>query len=324
MKVLVTGADGMLGSNLVRLLLGRGYEVKVFLHPSSKSTTLDGLDIQRFYGDILDPSSLDLPFAGIDAVIHAAASTSVWPARSEKVRRINIEGTQNIIDKVLEFKVKRLVYVGSASSVNTKESGNSKYPFPGAKFGLDYIDSKFDAFNCVMWAVKENGLPAVTVLPTFMIGPFDSLPGSGKMILAIAQEKLKFYTKGGRNFIHVADVAEAIANTLELPCLRKYYVAGNENLSYREFFGMVGKITGKPAPRIKIPGWVVKTVGCFGTLAGNISGKEPLLSYPMARISCEDQFVSSEEIVRDLKMPKTPVEKAIADCYEWFRANGYC
>jgi dihydroflavonol-4-reductase len=324
MKILVTGADGMLGSNLVRLLLGKGYEVKVFLHPSSKSDTLDGLNIERFYGDILDPLSLNQPFSGIDAVVHAAASTSVWPARSEKVRRINIEGTQNIIEKVLKCKVKRLVYVGSASSVNTKESGNSKYAFPGAKFRLDYIDSKYEAFNRVMDAVKNRNLPAVAILPTFMIGSYDSLPGSGKMILAIAQEKLKFYTKGGRNFIHVADVAEAIANSLELPCLGKYYVAGGANLSYREFFGMVASVTGKPAPRIRIPGWVVKSVGWFGTLVGNISGKEPLLSYPMARISIEEQFVASDEIVRDLGMPQTPVEKAIADCYGWFRANGYC
>jgi dihydroflavonol-4-reductase len=324
MKVLVTGADGMLGSNLVRLLLGKGYEVKVFLYPSSKSTTLDGLNIERFYGDILDPSSLVQTFAGIDAVVHAAASTSVWPARSEKVRRINIEGTQNIIDKVLEFKIKRLVYVGSASSVNTKDSGNSKYAFPGAKFRLDYLDSKYEAFNRVMDAVKNRNLTAVAILPTFMIGPYDSLPGSGKMILAIAQGKLKFYTKGGRNFIHVADVAEAIVHALELPCLGKYYVAGNENLSYREFFEMVARVTGKPAPRIQIPGWVVKSAGWFGTLAGNITSKEPLLSYPMARISIEEQFVASDEIVRDLGMPQTPVEKAIADCYGWFRANGYC
>jgi dihydroflavonol-4-reductase len=324
MKILVTGADGMLGSNLVRLLLERGHEVSVFLFPSSKSTTLEGLNIRRFFGDILDPSSFDVPFAGIDAVIHAAANTSIWPPRSEIVRKVNIEGTRNVVEKVLEHKIGRLVYVGSASSVNTKGAPNGKYPFPGAKFRLDYIDSKYHALNLVMEAVKTRNLPAVAILPTYMIGPYDSLPGSGAMILALATGKLKVYTGGGRNFIHVGDVATAIANSLERPNLGKYFIAGNENLSYKSFFGKVATVTGKPAPKIKIPGWVVKTVGFIVSQAGKLTGKPPLISYPTARISCIDQFVESQEAASELGMPQTPVEKAIADCYNWFRENGYC
>jgi dihydroflavonol-4-reductase len=302
MKVLVTGADGMLGSNLVRLLLQREHEVSVFLFPSSKSTTLDGLKIRIFFGDVLDPGSLDEPFNGIDAVIHAAANTSIWPPRSEMVRKVNIEGTRNIVEKVLEHKIGKLVYVGSASSVNTQGSSNDKYPFP----------------------VKTRNLPAVAILPTYMIGPYDSLPGSGTMILALATGKLKVYTGGGRNFIHVADVATAVANSLEKPCLGKYYIAGNENLSYKSFFGKVAAVTGKPAPKIKVPGWIVKPVGFLGSLAGGLTKKQPLVSCPMARISCENQFVESKEAVSELGMPQTPIEMAIADCYNWFRENRYC
>jgi dihydroflavonol-4-reductase len=324
MKVLVTGADGMLGSNLVRLLLQREHEVSVFLFPSSKSTTLDGLKIRKIWGNILDPTSLDEPFANTDAVIHAAANTSIWPPRSEMVRRVNIEGTRNVIEKVLEHKIGKLVYVGSASSVNTQGSSNGKYPFPGAKFRLDYIDSKFHALNLVMEAIKTRNLPVVAILPTYMIGPYDSLPGSGTMILALATGKLKVYTCGGRNFIHVGDVATAIANSLERPCLGKYFIAGNENLSYKSFFGMVAIVTGKPAPKIKVPGWIVKPVGFLGSLAGKITKKQPLVSYPMARISCINQFVESPEAVIELGMPQTPIEIAISDCYTWFKENGYC
>lgn len=324
MRVLVTGADGMLGSNLVRLLLERGHEVSVFLFPSSRSTTLDGLPIHKYYGDILDPDSLNIPLAGADAVIHAAASTSIWPSRSETVRKINIEGTKNVVGKVMEFKIGRLVYIGSASSVNTKGPGNSKYPFPGAKFGLDYIDSKFHALNLVMDAFKTKSLPAVAILPTFMIGAYDSLPGSGKMILALAQGKLKFYSGGGRNFIHVNDVATAVANALEIPCIGKYYIAGNENLSYKSFFKKVADVAGKPCPKIKIPGWIVKSVGFVGSGISKMTNKPPLISYPMARISCENQFVASDDAIHELGMPQTPIELAIADCYNWFRGNGYC
>ena len=324
MRILLTGADGLLGSNLVRLLLKKEYSVRVFLFKSSKSKTLDGLAIERFYGDVMLPETIDEAMNGCDVVIHAAAMTNIWPARSEMVRRINIEGTQNIINAVLKNRISRMIYVGSASSVNAEKTDSSKYAFPSAKFGLDYIDSKFEALQLILKAVKTQTLPAVAVLPTFMIGPYDSLPSSGQMILAVAQGKMKFYTGGGRNYIHVNDVATAIVNALETGTVGKYYIAGNENLTYKEFLSKTAVIVGKPKPWMKIPGWLVKCIGYTGTAAGNLLNKQPMLSYPMARISCEKQFVESDDAVNELKMPKTNIEIAIKDCYTWFQANGYC
>jgi dihydroflavonol-4-reductase len=156
-----------------------------------------------------------------------------------------------------------------------------------------------------------------------MIGPYDSLPGSGKMIQAIALGKLKFYTNGGRNFVFAKDVAMAIANSLEYGQIGKCYIAGHENLTYREFFSKVAKIVEQPEPRICVPGWLVKTIGFFGDLTGEILNKPPLLSYPLARISCDKQFVSSEDAVKELNMPQTKIEEGITDCYSWFLQNGY-
>jgi dihydroflavonol-4-reductase len=323
MKVLITGGDGMLGSNLVRILIEQKHDVSVFIHPSSKSTTLDGLNISKYYGCILEKDTIDKAVPGHDAVIHAAAATDVWPARSEKVRRINIDGTKNIIASALDNKIKRFIYIGSGSSVNAPGDSGSKYEFPGAKYGLDYIDSKYIALNLVMDAVKEKGLPALAVLPTFMIGPYDSLPGSGRMIQTLATGKLKFYTKGGRNFVSTGDVANAIANSLHLGQIGKCYVAGNENLSYKIFFSKVARIVGKDEPKIKISGWLVKSFGYLGDISGKILKKPPLLTYPMARISVEDNFVTSEDAVKELNMPQTNIEEAISECYNWFIQNGY-
>lgn len=325
MHVLVTGADGLLGSNLVRLLLEREHKVSVFLHPSSRSNTLDGLQIQIFVGDILVVDSMEEAFSNnLDAVIHAAASTSIWPARSEKVREVNIQGTKNIVKLALKYKVTRFVYIGSGSSVNANVEPGSKYKYPGAKFKLDYIDSKYEALNHVLDAVKNSQLPAIAILPTFMIGPYDSLPSSGKMIVAIAKGTLKFFTGGGRNFVYVGDVATAIANALEMGTIGKFYITGNENLSYNNFFNKVSKIVGKPSPKIKIPGGIVKTIGFAGTTFGNLFNKEPLITYPMAQISCENQFVASDDAVKELNMPQTPIEEAVGECYQWFQENGYC
>lgn len=323
MMILLTGADGLLGSNLVRVLLDRGHKVRVFVYPSSKAKTLEGLNIEILKGDILDGPAVDKAVEGCEAVIHAAAMTNIWPARSPFIRRVNIEGTQNIIDAVLKHNVKRLIYVGSGSSVNTKPVEGEKYAFPGAKFGLDYIDSKYEALKLILNAFETRKLPVVSVLPTFMIGPYDTLPSSGQMILAVAQGKLKFYTGGGRNFIYVNDVATAIANGLTMGQPGKYYIACNENLSYKDFISKTAAITNKGMPWFKVPGWIVKTIGFLGTTMGNITGKQPLLTFPMARISCEKQFICADEAVKELNMPRTDIEVAIRECYDWFVKNDY-
>lgn len=322
MKVLVTGGDGMLGSNLVRMLLDANYTVSVFLHPNTKSKTLEGLPLTTYYGDILKPETIDIAIKNQDIVIHTAASTSVFPSRSELVRKINIEGTKNIIDKVLQHDVKKLIYIGSASSVNTTPSENSKYIFPGAKFKLDYIDSKYFALQEILKAVKERNLTATAILPTFMIGAYDSAPGSGKMILNIANGKLKFYTAGGRNFVHVKDVAQAIINCFNEDTNGKYYIIGNANQSYKDFFQVASKILQKPTPKIKIPNWGVKTFAIFGETVAKTTRKTPLLSYRMACISCENQFIGKDDL-DTLNVKRTPIEVAVKDCYDWFTENNY-
>lgn len=323
MKILLTGADGLFGSNLVRLLLQRKHTVRVFLYANSSSTTINDLDIERCYGDILIPDTINEAISDCDTIIHAAAMTNIWPARSEIVRKVNIEGTRNMIEAALNNRIKRMIYIGSASSVNSGNWSEGSDSFPGARFGLDYIDSKFEALKLVLDAVKNRGLPAIAVLPTFMIGAYDSLPSTGKMILQVAKGSMKFYSGGGRNFVYVNDVATAVANSLTEGTIGKFYIAGNENLSYREFLGKVADIVKKPHPGIRVPDWLMKSVGFLGTFTGNMLRREPLFSYPMARISCEKQYVESDEAVNELHMPRTNIETAIRESYEWLINNNY-
>jgi len=115
-KVLVTGADGLLGSNLVRELLSRGYKVRALLLPNSPSSTLNGLDIERHTGNILKSEDIQSAMEGCNYLVHAAANTNIWPNRSEIVRRVNLEGTQNIAKAALAAGIKRMVYIGTANS----------------------------------------------------------------------------------------------------------------------------------------------------------------------------------------------------------------
>ena len=323
MRILVTGADGMLGSNLVRLLLSQGHEISVLIHPDSNSITLDGLKIKKYYGDILNAESLFAAFAKSEVIIHAAASTRVWPARSEKVRRINIEGTQNVINAALRHNIKRLIYVGSASSVNNNGNPSGKYSFPFAKYHLDYIDSKFEGLKLILEAALTKGLPALAILPTFMIGPYDASVGSGRIVLNLANRKVKFIPNGGKNFIHVNDVASAISNSLILGVVGRYYIAGNENLTFHEFFNKAAKIVNQPEARIRVPDLLVKLIGLGGSLYGKVFKKEPILTYSTARIACDKHFVLKSTAVTELNMPQTNIEIAIQDCYVWYVNNRF-
>jgi dihydroflavonol-4-reductase len=327
MKILVTGADGMLGSNLVRELLERRYAIRAFLLPGSKAPTLRGLDIEITFGDILQQQQVIAAATGCDAIIHTAANTNIWPNRSEIVRKVNIEGTRNVVNAALATKVKRLIYVGTANSFGfgSKENpGDEQQPYRSDKYGLDYMDSKYEAQQLVLEAVKTQGLPALIINPTFMWGAYDSKPGAGAMILAIYQGRVPASAPGGRNYIYVKDVAVAIANALDKGKEGNCYIAGHENLNYKEAFAKIAKVVGVKAPAFRIPGFVTKAYGWAGTAVANIVGKAPTVSYAMAQISCDEHYFSGQKAVLELGMPQTDIEVGIRECFDWLKGNGYC
>ncbi len=326
MNVLLTGPDGLLGSNLVRILLAEGHSVKCLIFPGSASKTLEGLDIERFYGNILNPSEVSEAMQDCDVAIHAAANTSVWPIRSEKIRQVNYDGTRNIIDAALQHQIKRLVHIGTANSFahgSKNDPGDETRPFTGGQFGLDYIDSKYRAQELVLQSVREKGLPAVIVNPTFMFGPYDSLPSSGKMIIGFAKGKIPGYTRGGRNFAYAGDVAQAAVNALTLGRIGECYIAGNTNLHYRELFGIMGRVVGRKAPKIALPDLAVKAFGYLGTASGMLFGASPALNHVTAQVAGHEQFYSPAKAVRELQMPQTDIETAISLAFNWLKENKY-
>ena len=327
MKVLVTGPDGVLGSNLVRELLNRNYKVSVLLLEGTKSPTLDGLPITSFYGNILKAESLDEAFQNQDAVIHCAAATNVYPARNEFVSKVNIEGSKNIADACLKHNVKRLVYVGTANSFSfgtTKERpGVEDTSYVSIKYGLDYMDSKRYAQEVILEAVEKQGLPAVIVNPTFMIGPYDSKPSSGQMILALHQGKVPGYTSGGKNYVAVKDVAVAISNAIEKGRVGECYILGNENLTYKEAFNKLANAIGARPPKRKLGNTVVKSYGVINSALAKIFKFNPAVTKELAIISCDHHYYSAEKARKELDLPQTPIETAVKECFEWFKENNY-
>ena len=324
--VFLTGAGGLLGSHITRELLLRNYSVVALIEIGKEPATLTGLtDVSFVYGDILNVEEIISASKYCDYIIHAAANTSVMPARSQKTNDINIKGTQNIIHASLQNKVKRLVYIGSASSFgygSIKNPGNEASLFSLAKFGLDYIDSKHRAHQMVLSSVKNEKLPAIILCPTFMLGKYDSKPGSGAMIVSVHSGKLPGYSAGGRNYIYAADVAVAVVNAINRGQIGESYILGNQNLNYKNAFTLMAKSIGVKAPAIRLPKFVVLFYGILCSATSKVSKKNMPLNFPMARIANEGVYYNSSKAIKELGLPQTPITVAIKECYGWLKKEG--
>ena len=326
MKVLLTGADGLLGSNVVRELLKRNYEVSVFIESGKTPTTLPMDDIKMIYGNILIEEEVNAAVKGNDCVIHCAANTNLWPTRSEIIRLVNVEGTENVINACLKYDIKRLVSVGTANSFASgciENPGTENNDYAAHIYNLDYMDSKRLAQDLVLDAVKNKGLEAIVVNPTFMIGPYDSKPSSGAMIKALAEGKIPGFAPGGKNYINVKDAAIGIVNALTLGRIGECYILGNENLTYKEMFTKISKTINKPSPKRTVPAFLLKLLGRMNSTFGRIFKTNPTITHEMAILSCEDHYYSGQKAVDELNMPQTPIEEGVKECYDWFIKNDY-
>ncbi|MFL5765021.1 MAG: NAD-dependent epimerase/dehydratase family protein [Bacteroidia bacterium] len=326
-KVFVTGPDGLLGSNIVRELLERKYEVRAMLFHNRRPITLIDLPIEIVYGNIMNREEILRLSEGCEYVINVAAITDMWPSRSPIFHKINVEGAENVIEAVLVNKVKRMVHIGSASSFgfgSIENPGNEETPFRSAKYGLDYIDSKREGQLRVQKAVKERGLNAVIVCPTFMIGPYDFKPSSGAMIIAIAHAQIPAYSSGGKNWVYVKDVAVAACNAMTMGRAGEAYIAGGENLSYKDAVKRIAAaLDQKKLPKFVMPSFLLKLSGGLLSLISLFTKKAPKLSYRMACIACDHHYFSPAKAVKELQMPQTPIEVGVKEARAWFLHNDY-
>ena len=267
-KILVTGADGMLGSHVVRELLERGATVRALLQPGRQTGTLDGLKIERVEGDLLQPESVRRALEGCDAVIHTAANTQIWPSRDRKIWAVNYEAVKVLAEAVLQLGLSTFVHVGTATSFSPgpkEQPGTEEGPYTDGKYGLDYQDSKYSAQQLLLKMHREQGLPVKILNPSFMFGAYDSKPGAGQMILSVYAGKTPGYTSGGKSYVAARDVAAAAANALERGEYGQCYITGGENLDYGEAFRLIAGTLGVKAPGLKIPNFLVDAMGLVGS-----------------------------------------------------------
>ena len=326
MKVLITGANGLLGSNLARHLLHEGFDVRAMVRERSNLLSLKNVDVELFRGNILNSEDIQKALSGCQVVVHAAANTSQYPTSYKYYKNINIDATQLLLEESLKAKVERFIYVSSANafSPGTKEQpGDETTLFTTTQYQSGYIRSKFEAQKKVLNFHREFNFPAIVVNPTFMLGKFDTKPSSGQMLMMAHGRRLMFVPPGGKNFIHVDDVVTGIRGAIEKGVPGCCYLLGHENLSYSEFYQRMQNVSDFPKKILKLPKKIVLTGGQVGSLYEKFAGNPAKLNFTNAQLLCANNYYSPAKAISKFQLPQTPIEDAISDALNWFGENGY-
>jgi dihydroflavonol-4-reductase len=325
-KVLVTGADGLLGSHLTRKLIERGFSVRALLHPKSDSPTLDGLPIETIKADLCDCDAL-LPDAirGCQYVFHCAAITDLW-ADSDLVWNVNFEATKTLLNACATAGIDRLVFTGSASSFTNgtlENPGDETNGFSDQYRGVPYMESKHKAMEAVREYVKQQRGDAIIVAPTFMLGDLDPRPSSGELIRQFIVRGMRFTSSGGRNFAYAPDVADAMIAATTKGQSGGSYLAGGRNLPYLDFFARVAKIAGARPPKAVLPNAAVLLAGAMGSVYSRVSGRPAPLNWTTAKLAGMGTYYTSQKAIDELGMPQTPVEIGIEKTIAGLREFGH-
>jgi len=332
-RVLVTGANGFLGRHLVAELLRRGYPVRALVRPgrvaSAALPPLRSLPIEVCEVDLAQAArkaAMADTIGGCGAIIHAAALAQVNPARSRAVWDANLGGTEQALRLARKGGVGRLVYVGTANVFgfgSKQRPGDETRPYAGRRYGLDYMDSKRAATDRVLAAVAREQLPAVLAHPTFMLGPGDARPTSGALLLALRAGRLPGYPLGGKNYVHVHDVAVATVNALTQGRVGESYILGNENLSYQEAFALMAEILGVGPPRWPVLPPLANFYGAACDLKARFTGRPAPVNSAMVAVANDGHYFTPQKARTELALPQTSIQQAVADAFAWFKTHGY-
>lgn len=302
------------------------YDVKGLVRGSSNLLSLKGTDLELFKGSFLNTDDLRKALAGCQAVVHVAANTSQWPSDYEHYRKANIDGTRLVLEESKKAGIGRFIFVSSANAFGPgckEKPGDESSPFTDLQHQSGYMRSKHEAQQLVLDFHRKHQFPATIVNPTFMLGKYDAKPSSGQMLLMAHGKKMMPYPFGGKNFVHVEDVANGIVSAIEKGRNGHCYLLANKNLSYQEFFSKMRAVCGWPKQLVKLPKPLLTLAGQAGTLFEKLSGEPAKLNTINSRLLQADNYYSPAKAISELQLPQTPIETAISDALAWFEENGY-
>jgi dihydroflavonol-4-reductase len=330
-NALVTDASGFVGSHVARVLVQRGERVRVLVRPSSEAHAVTGVPVDRVYGDLRDASSLTPALEGIDAGFHVAADYRLWARNPQEIYDSNVNGRRRLIEAARRARVEKFVYTSSVATLAVPcEEGQSEESLPNeeTKARLDqmmghYKRSKYLAEQVVLSAARE-GFPAVVVNPTTPVGPGDWKPTpTGRIILDFLKRRMPAYVETGLKVVAVEDVAHGHHLAAKRGRIGERYLLGGRNMSLKEILTVLSSISGRPAPRIRLPLALALVAGYVDQFASGLLGREPRIPLDGVRMARHKMFVRSSKAEVELGYQSGSVEAPFERAVSWYRENNY-
>ncbi|WP_342662953.1 NAD-dependent epimerase/dehydratase family protein [Flavobacterium soli] len=334
--VLVTGATGLVGSHLILHLLENGEDVSAIYRSEksiAKTKSLFELykkeqlftKINWIQGDINDIPSLELAFENIQYVYHCAAFISFNPFDEEKIRKINIEGTSNIVNFCLDRKVKKLAYVSSIAALGDlpdyEQIITEKTDWNPEKPHSDYAISKYGA-EMEIWRGQQEGLDVVVVNPGVILGPVPSVPGwnegSGKIFYKVAKGS-KYYTKGSSGFIAVTDVVQIIYKMMKGNFSGEQYILVAENIIFQDLMNEIAESLKVEKPTAYAKKWMTEIAWRLDWICANLFFAKRKLPRSVARSLHTTDLYSNEKIKQDIGFEFTPIKNYIKEIAGYYK-----
>lgn len=321
--ILVTGATGLLGNNIVRDLLAQGEQVRILTRELRTTRPLDGLAVERLQGDLRDPQATAEAVSGVDLVIHSAGHVHIGWSQQDLHRAINVEGTRHLAQAAQKVRA-RMVYV---SSVNALGLGAKDFEADEdtARPGIcpcPYVTSKAAAEELVLEQVAA-GLDAVIVNPGFMLGPWDWRPSSGRMMLEVATKFAPLAPSGSFNVCDVRDVSAGTLAAAKAGRTGQKYILGGHNLSYFALWKKMAQVAGKRGPWFPAGPMQRWIGGWSGDLWHRLTGKEPDLNSAGVWMSSQHHRFRSDRAIKELGYKIRPLKETVQDAWNWFVEYGY-
>lgn len=332
--IFITGATGLLGSHVLLELALQGNRIRAARRESSnldavmrifsyyqpeRAQSLWG-QLEWVEADVMDYYSLLEALDGIEKVYHCAGMVSFDPADFEVLQKQNVEGTANLINACLARKVSKISFASSIAAIGRTENQeliDEGTPWKTSKNNSGYSISKYGAEREV-WRGTEEGLPAVIVNPSVIIGPFDQNKSSGQLYQKI-KKGLPFYTEGTGGFVDVRDVAKAMVMLMESGIVNERYVMNGANLPYRKVMELIAETIGAAKPRIKTGKFLGGLAWRGAWLASKITGKKPLITKETILSSLSRHRYSSEKIIRQMDFKFISIEEAVSNMCRFFQ-----
>lgn len=326
MTILVTGANGFMGSNIVRELIKNGENVRVSIRKSSDTRTIDDLNVERVHCDIRSKEDVKKALKGCDTLYHTAAYFAHWAPDKNLFYDINVNGTKTLLEEALSQGLEKVVYTSTSNTIGSHGAGNyvnEDAEFNGWDAGDHYAISKYLA-EIEAKKLCEKGLPLVIVNPTLVIGVRDLKPTpSGALIVDIANRDMPGYIEGAINVIDVEDVARGQIQAAKKGRIGERYLFGNENMFVGEFFNLIAEIAGVKPPKRKIPYRAALLIGYLFQVGSRFTKKPPIVSVSQVRLGKMGEHFDCSKAINELGLKQTPIRKTIEKAINWFRENGY-